>query len=146
MSAELDIVMAEMKALEHKLAELEREKKTLYQRERNANFIESDDPVLREEVEPDEVNYVLGQSKGYVDGFQSAVNTIISVLADEYREIPIGEAELFMIYELGTIKERSWLKDHKQQSIMEKLGWKMDYKNMTPVWRKEVKANEEDEA
>lgn len=136
------MLKAERKALENRIKELEDREQILRARERSAKLIESEDSTVIRGADAAEVNYILGQSKGYVDGFQSAVNTVISMLAEEYRDIPIGEAELFMIYELGTIKERAWLKDHKQGSIMENNGWKMDWKGFAPVWRKEEKNDE----
>lgn len=119
-------------------------KREIFSHQRNADQIIVDDVLMKEDVKPDVVNYVLGQSAGYVDGFKAAINVIVDALSSEYREIPMTEHELYMLTELGEQKERAWLKDYKQRRIMEKSGWKINYKDFTcPVWVKEEKESEE---
>ena len=96
---------------------------------RAADVITADERLLNANVPEGAVNYILGQSAGFVAGFKAAMDDIIECLANEYREIPIGESELYMLTELGKLEERAWLKDYKQVQIIEKAGWKYSFKH-----------------
>ena len=138
MNSELRLIKSERDALQKRINALNEQEREIQMHTRKADVITADEMVLRDDIMPDEANYVLGQSAGFVDGFASAINTVVATLASEYRDIPITEDELFLLVELGAVKERAWLQDHKQKRLMEQNGWKIDYANRSTVWRKET--------
>lgn len=131
---------------------LKKRQKLLHEREQeiwkhhqNADAIVADETLMKADITEGEVNYVLGQSAGYVDGFRAAIDTIIQALSSEYRDIPMTEHELYMLTELGEIKERAWLKDYKQKQIIEKAGWEFDFAMRCPIWHKKSQEQEGEE-
>ena len=130
---------------------LKRREKLLNEREQEirkhhqkADAIVADEIFMKADITEGEVNYVLGQSAGYVDGFIAAIDTIIQALSSEYRDIPMTEHELYMLTELGEIKERAWLKDYKQKQLIEKAGWTHDFTMRCPIWRKKPQEQEDE--
>ena len=101
----------------------------LSKHESDADTITVDERLahLKDDVDPAAVNYILGQSAGYVDGIRAAIGLIVEAMASEYRDIPMTEDELGLLIELGEAKERAWLKDYKQRQITEKSGWEFDF-------------------
>ena len=118
----------------------------LSKHESDADAITVDERLthLKDDVDPAAVNYILGQSAGYVDGIRAAIGLIVEAMASEYRDIPMTEDELNLLIELGEAKERAWLKDYKQRQITEKSEWKFEFGLRCPVWvRKEQKEQKE---
>lgn len=99
-----------------------------------------DESHLSANAKEAEVNYVLGQSEGFVDGFQSAITFIIESLASTYRDIPMTEHELYMLVELGDAIRMAKLKDAKSKRIAEKAGWSKKWNGTFGTWGK---ANDE---
>lgn len=125
-------------ALKKAMEALEEKEREIYQHEKELDFINSDEPfILKDDITPSAVNYVMGQSAGFVRGINAAINTIVLALSSEYRDIPMTESELYMLVELGEQKERALLKDRKQENLLEKQGWKAEYKGRVQVWKKE---------
>lgn len=54
------------------------------------------------------------------------------------------ESELYMIIELGEMKERAWLKNRKDEEMLEKQGWKQEYEGFIPFWVKKDHAEEKE--
>ena len=126
--------------LEHQM--LEKEQELLRKRERevlehyqDAASINDDTTLIKSDVKPEEANYILGQSQGFVDGFRSAIDNVVNELAFEHRDT-MSERELYMLVELGAIRERAWLKNYKQKEIMGKSGWELSFAGRCPTWRK----------
>ena len=101
------------------------------------------DKSLSEDSTEAEVNYVLGQSDGFVNGFNAAIETIVEALSSEYRDIPLTEAELYMLVDLGDMRRMARMKDEKSRSIAVKAGWCRDWKDLSMTWKRE-KENEND--
>lgn len=104
-----------------------------------------DDVLLMPDITESEINYTLGQSAGFLAGFQAAINFIVDALNNQYREIPITMDELYMLVELGAEKERAYLKDFKSKKIAEKSGWEFMLMNRCPVWQKKEQEEAESE-
>lgn len=145
MNSEKIAISIQKKALRKQIEALEEREREIHLHEEDAQHINSNElPALKDGVNPSVVNYVAGQSKGYVDGFKSAINTIVFALSSEYREIPMTESELYMIIELGEMKERAWLRNRKDEEALEKMGWKQEYEGFCPFWVKKENAEEEE--
>ena len=143
MNSEKVAISVQKNALRKQIEALEEREREIHIHEEDAQYINSNElPVLKDGVNPSVVNYVAGQSKGFVDGFKSAINTIVLALSSEYREIPMTESELYMIIELGEIKERAWLRNRKDEEALEKQGWKQEYEGFCPFWVKKENAEE----
>ena len=139
MNLELEEIRVQKRAIKKSLEALQRREQELCEHERNAAIINADDAIISKDASPEAVNNIMSQSAGYVTGFTAALNTIICALANEFRDIPMTESELYMLVELGEMKERAWLKDDKQRKILEKNGWKMKLEpgSFVYVWQKE---------
>lgn len=142
MNIEIEKISAEMKALDLAMRKLDDRRLELKKIERDANIINRDE-TLRKDVDPATINYILGQSAGYVDGFTAAVDTIVEALASEYRDIPMTAAEMYVLVELGEMKMRAYLKNLKQTQIAEKAGWEIDFVRENG-WAKRWIKNEEE--
>lgn len=145
MNVELEELRLQQKAVKKTLEALQEREREICSHERDASIINSDDLRIKDTVDSNQVNYIMGQSAGFVSGFRSAVSIVVSALASEFRDIPMTEAELDMLVELGGAEERAWLKDNKQKKILEDNGWKQDFKDFANphVWRKELTETEE---
>lgn len=139
MNVELEEIRLQQKAVKKTLEALQEREREICSHERDASIINSDDLCIKGAVESDQVNYIMGQSAGFISGFRSAVSIVVSALASEFRDIPMTESELDMLVELGGAEERAWLKDNRQKKILENNGWKQDFKDLTCplVWKKE---------
>lgn len=144
MNIELEEIRVQRNAIKKSLEALEQRELEINAHERDADYINADYRLTMKDINPDHVNYIMGQSTGYVSGFTSAINSVVCAIANKYRDIPMTESELYMIVELGEMKERAWMKDYKQRKILEKNGWKQDSKNAfaVPVWKKEQPEDE----
>lgn len=144
MNSERIAINVQKSALKKSMDALEERDREILRHEKDANFINSDEPFLmKDDIPPEAVNYIMGQSAGFVDGFRSAINTIVLTLSDTYRDIQMTEDELYMLIDLGAQKERAWLKDQKQKKLLEKQGWKEERHNFIPVWSKEESTEEQ---
>lgn len=144
MNSEKVAINVQKSALRKQIEALEEREREIHLHEEDAHHINSNElPALKDGVNPSAVNYVAGQSKGYVDGFRAAINTIVLALSSEYREIPMTESELYMIIGLGEMKERAWLKNRKDEEMLEKQGWKQEYEGFVPFWVKKEHAEGE---
>ena len=146
MNSEKVAISVQKSALRKQIEALEEREREIHLHEEDAHHINSNElPALKDGVNPSAVNYVAGQSKGYVDGFRAAINTIVLALTSEYREIPMTESELYMIIELGEMKERAWLKNRKDEEMLEKQGWKQESEGFVLFWAKKDHAEDEDD-
>lgn len=136
-SAELKAIEELRESLNKRIEMLDEEAGEIRKKYRSVEIINVDEAILNDDIKPEAVNYVLGHSQGFVDGFASAINEITAALSSEYRDIPMTESELYMLVELGATKERAWLKDYKQRNLVEKNGWKFDFTKNPPIWIKE---------
>ena len=144
MNSERIAISMQIDALKKSMDALKERDKEILRHEKEADFINSDEPFLiKDDIPPEAVNYIMGQSAGFVDGFKSAINTIVLTLSDTYREIQMTEDELYMPIDLGVQKDRAWLKDQKQKKLLEKQGWKEKHHNFVPVWVKEESEGEQ---
>lgn len=143
-SIELEEIKLEREALKKREGLLREREQEIFSHHRAASQIVADETLLHDDVSPVELNYVLGASKGFVDGFQKAIDTVVEALANEYRDIPITESELYMLVSLGEIRERAWLTDWKQKEIVEKSGWTFNWSARCPVWEKGEKVTEDE--
>lgn len=134
---------AEISALDKTIRELEGKRDNLRKMDRDVNAI-YEDWILKDDIDIAELNYILGQSAGYVDGFKSAMSTVISELSCDYRDIPMTEAELYLLVELGELSARASMKNMRQIKIAQDSGWQMDWMNR-PRWIKESDGNEQSE-
>lgn len=137
---EIRIEREALKRRENLLNERERE---IWKHQQDASMITADETLLLDDVMEGELNYIIGHSTGYVDGFKAAVNTIIEALSSEYRDITMTEDELYMLTELGKVEERAWLKDYKQKRIIEKAGWQFDFSKRSSMWHKKEEKTED---
>ena len=142
---EQEEIRLEYEVLKRRQGLLHEREREIWKRHQNADAIVADETLMKSDITEGEVNYVLGQSAEYVDGFRAAIDTIIQALSSEYRDIPMTEHELYMLTELGEIKERAWLKDYKQKQIIEKAGWEFDFAMRCPIWRKKPQEQEGEE-
>ena len=117
----------------------------IYKHQRDASLITADDLLLKDDVDERVVNFIMGHSSGFVDGFNEALNEIIDALACEYRDIKMTEDELYMLIQLGKRKERAWLKDDKQVRILEKHGWEMIFDIGSRYWQKKAEEINDDD-
>lgn len=141
---ELEEIRIQKNAIRKTLDALEKRASEIYCKDRESDRIVADETLLKDDVREDEVNYILGQSAGFVSGFGKAIETIVLALSSEYRDIPMTESELYMLIELGEISQRAELKDFKQKRVMEKSGWRFAFDNRTPVWIKDEKESNEE--
>ena len=147
MNSERIAISMQIDALKKSMDALKERDKEILRHETEANFINSDEPfTIKEDIPSEAVNYIMGQSAGFVDGFKSAINTIVLTLSDTYRDIQMTEDELYMLVDLGVQKEMAWLKDQKQRKLLEKQGWKEEHHNFVPVWKKEEHSEDEDDS
>lgn len=146
MNAELEEIRLQQKAVRKTLEALEEREREIYSHERDASIINSDDLCIKDTVDSDQVNYIMGHSAGFVSGFKSAIDTVISALASEFRDIPMTESELYMLIDLGEVKERAYLKDNRQRKILEGNGWEQDFKDCPYVWKKKPTETEDEVA
>ena len=142
-SIEQEEIRIEREALKRREKLLNEREKELWAHNRAAGEIVADETLLLDDVTDAEVNYVLGQSQGYVTGFTAAMDTIISALSSEYRDIPMTEDELYVLIKLGAVKEKAWLKDFKQKQIIEKAGWTFDFTERCSIWHKKEEKTED---
>ena len=142
MNNELMEIETQMKALQKSIDALNRRRDEIRRHERDALSIEGmDGKTINSDTDPAMLNYILGHSEGYVAGFKSAVNEMIVGLANEYRDIPMTESELYLLTELGSLEERAFLKNHKQIKIMEDSGWEQDW-NHSGSWKRKEDADD----
>ena len=135
---DLKRIELERKATADRLEDLkQRESKALRELQQMKELV--DDSHLSQDAKDADINFVLGQSEGFVQGFGSAIGTIVEMLASQYRDIPITEDELMMLVELGDAKRMAMLKDAKSKRIAEKSGWERDWHGFFGVWRKKEK-------
>ena len=147
MNSERIAISMQIDALKKSMDALKERDKEILRHEKEADFINSDEPFLiKDDIPPEAVNYIMGQSAGFVDGFKAAINTIVLTLSDTYREIQMTEDELYMLIDLGVQKDRAWLKDQKQKKLLEKQGWKEKHHNFVPVWVKEESEGEQNDS
>lgn len=146
-SIELEEIRLEHEILKKRQGLLQEREKEIWSHNQDARSITADETLMKSDIKPEEVNYVLGQSDGYVAGFKAAIDDIVCELSSEYRDIPMTESELYMLVELGAEKERAWLKDYKQKKIIETSGWEFDFTQRCPIWLKKEKsaANEKED-
>ena len=144
MNLELEEIRIKRESAQKTLDKLNAREQEIYNNMRSWDIIVADEVLMKDDITESEVNYVLGQSQGYIDGYKSAMNSVISSLTCEYRDIPMTEDELYMIAELGKMEERALLKDYKQKKLIEKSGWKFDFGSRCPVWKKGAKAESEE--
>ena len=144
-SIEEEEIRLEYEVLKKRQGLLHEREREIWKHNQNADAIVADETLMKADITEGEVNYILGQSAGYVDGFRAAIDAIINALSSKYRDIPMTEHELYMLTELGEIKERAWLKDYKQRQIIKKAGWKVDYMGRCPLWLKKSEKVEEGE-
>ena len=142
---EQEEIRLEYEVLKKRQELLHEREQEIWKHHKNADAIVADETLMKADITEGEVNYVLGKSAGYVDGFRAAIDTIIQALSSEYRDIPMTEHELYMLTELGEIKERAWLKDYKQKQIIEKAGWEFDFTKRFPIWHKKPQEKEGEE-
>ena len=140
---ELEELKIAKQAAERYLNDIRERESALAKEISEANNLANDDIFVMDDVTSEEVNYVLGHSAGFVDGFKSAMDTIIMELAREYRDVPISSDELYMMAELGKVEERARIKDHRSKAIAEKSGWRQKWSSRAMVWMKEVQEDEE---
>lgn len=144
-NVELEEIRIQREAASKRLESLKKREIEIYHNMSSADIIVADETLMKGDIRPDEVNYVLGQSAGFIAGFQAAINEIVDALSNEYRDIPMTESELYMLVELGKSKERAWLKDYKQKQIIEKAGWTFDFTNRCSVWVKKCDDKEKEQ-
>ncbi len=142
---EQEEIRLEYEVLKKRQELLHEREQEIWKHHQNADVIVADETLMKADITEGEVNYVLGQSAGYVDGFRAAIDTIVQALSSEYRDIPMTEHELYMLTELGEIKERAWLKDYKQKQIMYKAGWEFDFTKRCSIWHKKPQEQEGEE-
>ena len=147
MNSERIAISMQIDALKKSMDALKERDKEILRHEKEADFINSDEPFLiKDDIPPEAVNYIMGQSAGFVDGFKSAINTIVLALSNTYRDVQMTEDELYMLIDLGVQKDRAWLKNQKQKKLLEKQGWKEEHHNFVPVWKKEEHAEVKDDS
>ena len=147
MNSERIAISMQIDALKKSMDALKERDKEILRHEKEADFINSDEPFLiKDDIPPEAVNYIMGQSAGFVDGFKSAINTIVLTLSDTYRDVQMTEDELYMLIDLGVQKDRAWLKNQKQKKLLEKQGWKEKHHNFVPVWVKEESEGEQNDS
>lgn len=133
---ELRKIRMEKKATEEHLDNLKEYERKLERELDNMRRLTEEGERLKADAKEGEVNYVLGHSSGYVDGFSSAIATVVEMLTAEYRDIPMTEDELYMLVELGDIRRMAKLKDEKSKNTARKAGWYMDLKGLCATWKK----------
>lgn len=132
---DLKRIELERKATADRLEDLkQRESKALRELQQMKELV--DESHLSQDANEADINFVLGQSEGFVQGFGSAINTVVEMLSSQYRDIPITEDELMMLVELGDAKRMAMLRDAKSKRIAEKSGWERDWHGFYGVWRK----------
>lgn len=132
---ELKRIELERKATADRLEDLkQRESKALRELQQMKELV--DDSHLSQDAKEADINFVLGQSEGFVQGFGSAIGTVVEMLASQYRDIPMTEDELMMLVELGDALRMAKLKDAKSKRIAEKSGWERNWQGFFGVWRK----------
>ena len=125
----------ERKATADRLEDLkQRENKALRELQQMKELV--DESHLSQDAKEADINFVLGQSEGFVQGFDSAINTVVEMLASQYRNIPMTEDELMMLVELGDALRMAKLKDAKSKRIAEKSGGERNWQGFFGVWRK----------
>lgn len=132
---DLKRIELERKATADRLEDLkQRESKALRELQQMKELV--DESHLSQDAKEADINFVLGQSEGFVQGFGSAIGTVVEMLASQYRDIPMTEDELMMLVELGDAKRMAMLKDARSKRIAEKSGWERDWHGLYGVWKK----------
>ena len=136
---ELRTIDKEIKAAKSYLEALETRRATVSREYHEMREMENDRDV-KGNVSAEEINYVLGQSDGFLSGFDAAISTIIEAMASQYRDIPMTEDEMYMLVELGDRRRMARMKDAKSTRLANKAGWKRNNDAFIPYW---VKKKEE---
>lgn len=132
MDYEFEKIRLQKKVVQEQLDALNEAEKEILSHLKDAKLINTDlleKSLESGNVDPGTINYIMGQSSGFVNGFRAAIGTIVSSLANGYRDIRITEDELYVLTDLGAESERAWLKDRKQSDVLEKAGWKYNLAN-----------------
>ncbi|MBO6108100.1 MAG: hypothetical protein J6P16_01710 [Eubacterium sp.] len=141
---ELEEIKVEREALRRREKLLNGRESEINKHQIDASLITVDDLLIKDDVDERVVNFIMGHSRGFVDGFIEALNEIIGALSCEYRDIKMTEDELYMLVQLGERKERAWLKDDKQVRILKKHGWEMIFDIGGRHWQKKAEEVDDD--
>lgn len=136
MDYELEQILLQKKVAKEQLDALNEREKEVLKHISDASYINADariaESLKSDELKAEKINYIMGNSDGYVSGFRAAISAIVSALANDYRDIRITVDELYVLTDLGSERERAWLKNRKNIDLIEKEGWEYDYFNK--VW------------
>lgn len=141
---ELEEIKVEREALRSRAKLLDEREREIYRHQRDADLITADHLLIKDDEDERKVNFIMGYSGGYVDGFNAALIEIIDALSNEYRNIKMTEDELYLLIKLGEKKDRFWLKDDNQARIMKKNGWEMTFDGGARYWQKKGKESEDE--
>lgn len=143
---ELEEIKVEREALRRRGKLLDEREMEIHMHQRDADLITEDNLLIEDDEDERKVNFIMGYSSGFVDGFNIALTEIIDALSNEYRNIKMTEDELYLLIKLGEKKERLWLKDDNQARIMKKNGWEMTTDVGARYWQKKGKESEDEGA
>lgn len=142
---ELRAAELERKSLENRLEEIKQREAKLHRELRDMKDI-NNDTALHKNATVAEVNYVLGESDGFIRGYDAAIAMIVESLTNAYRDIPMTEDELYVLVELGDARRMARVRDAKSRQIAEKAGWEKEWHGMIPTWKKVEPKEEQAEA
>lgn len=141
-AAKIETITEELKRLEDLEEKLRKRRAELSSMDRTYELLAKDKGQLRDDVTEGEINYTLGQSAGFVSGLEAAVSCMTISLASVYDE-DSRAAITYAFKELGETIGRARLKLEKDRNLVEKSGWKEEWKT---DWTKSMRWVKEDEA
>lgn len=135
-AAKIETITEELKRLEDLEEKLRKRRAELSSMDRTYGLLAKDKGQLRDDVTEGEINYTLGQSAGFVSGLEAAVSCMTISLASVYDE-DSRAAIMYAFKELGETIGRARLKLEKDRNLVEKSGWKEEWKRQIVNWVKQ---------
>lgn len=132
----IEEINATIKALEDKAEELKKRRDVLEAENKDYKALTKDGKALRDDVTEGQLNYVLGHSRGFIEGLRAASSSMAISLTTIYDE-DSKELIMYAFEDLGETIARERMKYEKDAATAEKSGWKLDWGKIEHWIRKE---------
>lgn len=125
----INAINQEIKALEDLAENLRKRRADVRREEKDLETIAKDGKQLRDDITEGQVNYILGQSEGFVDGMKAALSIMSVCLAPVYDE-DAREQIMYAFSDLGESIARARIKLEKDSLIARRAGWRDEWRGI----------------
>lgn len=132
----IEEINATIKALEDKVEELKKSRDVLEAEDKDYKALTKDGKALCDDVTEGQLNYALGQSRGFIAGLRTAASSMAISLTTVYDE-DSKEQIMYAFEDLGETIARARMQYEKDAATAEKSGWKLDWEKIEHWIRKD---------